>query len=242
MVNISQISAQSFFGKLLRLPLSWIPPGLVVPILQGRLRGYKWITDSSINGCWLGSYEYQKRQLFEKVITPGSVVFDIGAHVGYYTLLSAVLVGHTGMVFAFEPNPGNLSLLKRHLVINSLTNVKIMDMAVSDRTGSVHFDNSPHSSMGHISPTGTITVRTDSLDNLYAQQKVPAPDVIKIDVEGAELSVLRGGKNLLSTHHPVIFLATHGQDIHRDCCNFLKSAGYTVELIDDYKNEILAFV
>lgn len=66
---------------------------------------------SSSHGCWIGSYEYHKRRLFEQAVTPGSAVFDIGAHVGFYTLLASVLVGDQGRVVAFEPNAGNVRLL-----------------------------------------------------------------------------------------------------------------------------------
>ena len=73
-----------------------------VRILQGKLRGKKWIVGSGNHAYWLGSHEYKKRILFEKVIRQGSIVFDIGAHVGFYTLLASVLVGTKGKVFAFD--------------------------------------------------------------------------------------------------------------------------------------------
>src|SRR5512139_3781902 len=97
-MNFSGISNHSVVGKALRFPLRLIPDDATLPILQGRLRGKRWISGSCNHGCWLGSYEYHKRVLFERTITPGSVVFDLGAHVGFYTLLASVLVGHAGRV------------------------------------------------------------------------------------------------------------------------------------------------
>lgn len=107
-MNISAVPHDSLVGRLLRWPLRFIPPELVVPILQGKLKGRKWVVGSSKHGCWLGSYEYHKRRLFEQLIRPGDTVFDIGAHVGFYTLLASILTGPAGRVFAFEPLPRNL--------------------------------------------------------------------------------------------------------------------------------------
>ena len=80
-------------GRLLRFPLRLIPDRAVIPVLQGRMRGKRWIAGSSDHGCWLGSYEYAIRRVFEETITHGSIVYDVGAHVGYYTLLASELVG-----------------------------------------------------------------------------------------------------------------------------------------------------
>ena len=88
-MNVSAIANRSVAGRLLRLPLALIPAVLPMPVLQGPLRGYWWITGSSNHGCWLGSYEYDKQRLFARMIRAGDVVFDIGANVGFYTLLAA---------------------------------------------------------------------------------------------------------------------------------------------------------
>lgn len=80
---------------------------MVVPVLQGSLRGRKWIVGSSNHGCWLGSYEWKKQRLFTRTVSSGDVVFDIGAHVGFYTLLASVLVGgmdlYTPLAFTSQP-------------------------------------------------------------------------------------------------------------------------------------------
>lgn len=88
-MNFSGISSKSALGKLLRAPLQLIPADLVVPIIQGKLRGNRWVT----HGCWLGNYEYEKQRLLRNSVRPGSVCFDIGAHVGFYTLLMSRVVG-----------------------------------------------------------------------------------------------------------------------------------------------------
>jgi FkbM family methyltransferase len=230
---------------VLRLPLRLIPQDTVLPILQGKLRGLKWIAGSSNHGCWLGSYEYHKRQALEKMVAKGSVVLDIGANAGFYTLLASVLVGRQGRVFAFEPVPRNLRYLKEHLRINGIANVSVIEAAVADCAGIAHFDAGPNPSMGHLAADGCLTVRTVSLDEMVGSGELLPPDCMKIDVEGAEASVLLGAKSLLAALHPTIFLATHGKEQHSTCCELLRSLGYSLEPISgpalDQTDEVLAY-
>ncbi len=230
-VNFSGISNEWRLGRLLRLPLRLIPSETRVPILQGRLRGKKWIVGSHTHGCWLGSYEYEKQLFFQEKVTPGSIVFDVGANVGFYTLLASVLVGDTGRVFAFEPVSRNLLYLKEHLRLNRVTNVTIIEVAVSDRCGVASFVEGPMTATGHLSGEGQLRVQTASLDELVSGGCIPVPDFIKIDVEGAEMLVLSGAKSVLETARPAIFLATHGDEVHRLCCGLLRSSGYVLGTI-----------
>lgn len=231
-MNFSTISNQSLAGKLLRLPLSFLPRNVKIPILQGKLKGKSWIVGSSVHGCWLGSYEYEQRILFERVIKQGSIVYDIGAHVGFYTLLASVLVGPTGKVLAFEPNPRNLSYLKAHLEINNIGNVLIFEKAVSNKTGTSHFEaGGGHSSMGHLAESGELQVETVALDELVASNGIPLPNYIKIDVEGAEFDALSGARKLLSCTRPVIFLSIHGDKAYMSCKRLLEDLGYLLRPI-----------
>jgi FkbM family methyltransferase len=239
-MNISGISDKSLAGKALRFPLRLIPPDMVLPILQGKLRGFKWMVGSSNHGCWLGSYEHHKRREFERMVAKGSVVFDVGANAGFYTLLASVLVGPLGKVFAFEPLPQNLVYLKEHLRINGIKNVSVIDAAVADCAGVAHFDEGPTLAMGHLAADGSFTVNTVSLDQMFRTGKLPPPDCIKIDVEGAEADVLLGAKSLLTALHPTIFLATHSKELHSTCYELLRSLGYTVEYLDR-ADEVLAY-
>ena len=240
-MKFSWVPYKPQIGKLLKIIL---PNNMIVPILQGRLKGKKWIVGSSNIECALGSYEYEKKILFESTVSKSSVVYDIGAHVGFYTLLAQILVGD-GKVIAFEPVPRNLKYLKKHLEINNCTNVIVIETAVSDKSGISHFNEGPDSSMGHLSEDGNLTVNTVSIDKLVGSGEIPAPDHIKIDVEGAELFVLKGAKSTLSNYSPEIFLATHSPQIHIDCCNFLASLGYKLKPIvgDDLHttSEIFAY-
>ena len=225
-MKFSWIPFQPQIGRLLKIVL---PNNLIVPIPQGRLRGKKWVIGSSNIECALGSYEYEKRVLFEARVSKSSVVYDIGAHVGFYTLLASELVQADGKVIAFEPVPRNLHYLKKHIDMNHCANVMVVDAAVSDKSGTCLFDEDLSNYTGHLSESGNLIVRVVSIDELLMGGKIPAPDYIKIDVEGAELLVLRGTKSTLSNYSPKIFLETHSHRVHNvhiDCCNFLTSLGY----------------
>jgi FkbM family methyltransferase len=244
-MNFSGVSDKSLVGKALRFPLRFVPPDTVLPILQGKLKGLKWITGSSNHGCWLGSYEYDKRVVFESCVTEGSAVFDIGANVGFYTLLASVLVGDRGKVVAFEPFPRNLAYLKSHLRMNRIRNVSVVEAGVWDCTGELMFEEGRDNFTEHISDVGSLRIRAVMIDGLVSGGEVPPPTQMKVDVEGAEFRVLLGSRSVLAAYHPTIFLATHGRDLHRECCRLLYSLGYHLEPISgpalDQTDEILAY-
>ncbi len=238
-MNFSSISETSLIGKILRWPLRFIPEDFRMPIWQGKLRGKTWIVGSGTHGYWLGSYESQKINLFQKFVHPGDVVYDIGAHAGYYTLLASKLTGPNGKVIAFEPQPRNLDFLKQHLRLNNISNVLVIEAAVYNRAGTTRFSDQNGSFVGHISEIGNLEVKSVCLDDLWKHADLPAPQVVKIDVEGAEYAVLTGGSDLFQTEHPVFFLATHGSEVNRQCEAWLQDAGYTWSIIND-PNEIVA--
>lgn len=201
-----------------------------LPILAGPLRGRWWLPQSrgKILRILGGSYEPDQTRLFQQRIPAGSTVFDVGAHVGYYTVLAAVLAGPRGRVFAFEPNPANHSFLQRHVALNRLGNVTIENAAVSDRNGTAAFAFGTGSGTGRLDSGGTLNVRTLRLDDFCSERGVH-PQFLKIDVEGAELDVLRGAAATIAANHPVIFLSTHGPQVHADCLAWLRERQYALE-------------
>ena len=201
-------------------------------LLHGPLRGQWWIVGRANHGCWLGSYGFAKQRRFAELVKPGAVVYDIGAHVGFYTLLAATRVGPRGRVVAFEPLPRNLAFLRMHVSMNGMTNVVIQAVAVADHHGIQRFDDSAGPSEGHLAAEGSLVVECVTLDELVASGEIPPPDLIKIDVEGAELMVLRAGEATIRTHKPIIFLATHGADVHAPCCAWLEDVGYRLTNLD----------
>jgi len=218
---LSLFSYDKLLGKAVRLPLKLIPSSRVMTVKGGALKGAKWVAGSHIHGCWLGTYEADKQRLFAEHVKPGMVVYDIGANVGFYTLLASRLIGPTGHVYSFEPLPRNVGYLECHIALNGLGNVSVTSAAVSDYDGRARFKES-HPAMGGLSEDGELEVVTVRLDSLDLRQ----PDVLKIDVEGAEAEVLRGALETLSRHRPTIFLATHGVTPHGACVSLLSGLGY----------------
>lgn len=231
-INFSTVSARSWYGRLLRLPLKLLPPTTIVPIIQGELRGYKWIVGSSIHGCWLGTYELEKQRAIALALKPGLVFYDIGANVGFYTLLAAVRVGRNGYVHAFEPVPRNINYIQRHITLNKLSNVTLHQLAVTDENREMRFALGPNAAEGHLDIHGDLNVQAVALDKYIADNRLPYPNLLKIDVEGAEYQVLRGARQTLGQNPVTVFLATHSPEIKHLCVQFLQDLGYRVESLD----------
>ncbi|MBV8545131.1 MAG: FkbM family methyltransferase [Acidobacteria bacterium] len=215
------------------MPLRLMPAESVVRIRSGELQGWRWIAGSSTNGCWLGTYERNMQQLFRERIRPGATVFDVGANVGFFTLLASKLAGDSGRVYAFEPLPRNLDFLDRHLRINEIANVHVKALAIAAASGEAHFRIAQHASMGGLAEGGDLHVVTASLDDLIASGYVTRPDFIKMDIEGAESDALRGAKELLAGRALTIALSTHGWQQHEACWTTLTEAGFKLELLKD---------
>jgi FkbM family methyltransferase len=242
-INLSDIPDSKFVGRALRLPLRLIPKDAEVRILQGPLRWRRWIAGSSSHGCWLGWFEAAKQRKIRDLVRQRMVCWDVGANAGFYTLLLAELVGEGGRVYAFEPVPRNVELLRRHVEINGYHNVQILPCALGDFDGETGFDPGPDASMGHLAEGGTLKVSCSRADTLLAAGLVEVPDVVKLDVEGAEAGVLRGACTAMR-RRPVVFLATHGETVHRICLDLLAASGYSVRALDggapEEKDEVLA--
>jgi FkbM family methyltransferase len=215
------------------------------PILTGPLKGARFIL-GSLSGAGGGASVYFNRVEAEQTaamaqeVRAGMTVFDVGANVGYYTILASRLVGPTGRVAAFEPLIRNLSYLHRHTELNRADNVQILPFAVSNRSGVAKFSAGNVSAMGKIDEAGEILVPTISLDEAVKLLGI-TPQIIKIDVEGAEFDVLKGSKDVLSAS-PTVFLSTHSAKLKEECVRYLSDVGYSVEpLSDTYDpNEFIA--
>lgn len=178
-------------------------------IWSGPLRGMR-LTVPRLErpALFLGTYEPHMVKAMRRYVSRGAVVYDIGAHVGYLTAVLAKLVGPSGRVIACEPDPLNRAALEQNMAKNALSHVTILSAAISDTAGEAsfaHFDS--YSLVGHLSRADTppdatlVRVPTLTLDDLLS---FSIPAFIKIDVEGAEMAVLAGGKRLLRTVRPVI--------------------------------------
>jgi len=229
-VDPTQISDSTLLGKFIRLPFKLLPAGAVVRIVRGPARGKRWVADSSTRGFWLGYWELDNQRFFAAHLRAGDVVYDIGAHVGLYTLISSSIVQPGGHVYAFEPLPRNLQYLRRHIELNHLSNCTVVDAAVSDSTGLRRFDPTVHDSAGHFSSDGAVSVQTIGLDDFFFKgQSIRPPSAIKVNAEGAEMEVLLGGRGIIKEYSPLIFLSTHSPEIHAQCSELLTSTGYSLQ-------------
>ena len=173
----------------------------------------------------VGLYELDTARLIHRLLKPGSWFVDVGANLGYFTLLAAKWTAPTGRIDAFEPDPINRQRLEEHRRENSLEDlVRIHPIAASSKRGQVQLIHPEAAGTNHgmasfyKSLTGegtTYTVPTARLDDLLEG----SPDVIKIDVEGAELAVIEGTEKLLRSSHPPKLIIEHN---HASCA----AAGY----------------
>lgn len=230
---------KTILGKVIRLPLKVLPETCILPILQTKMKGMKWIVGSGVHGYWLGTYERHKRVLFERMVQPGHVLFDIGAHVGWYSLLGSALVGEKGRVFSFEPFARNMAFLRLHLGINRVHNVTPMSVAISNADGMSLFQAGADSFTGQLSSGEGKAIRTATLDNLVFVGGLPMPDVLKIDAEGAEHDILCGASKILGQRHPSLLLATHSNELREKCLMLCQRYHYRVTSIGDLKDEFL---
>ena len=226
---------QQIGGKLFRI----VPAGATVRILSGPNRGRKWIRGAAHCPEWLGIYEKENQRKIAGIVTQGMTVLDVGANVGFFTLLMSRLVGPTGRVFAFEPLPANAARLIHHIDINSLSNVTVSEVAISREDGEASFSTGADCYHGRLEEDGTASVRVPiaSIDSLLKSGRIVLPDFMKIDIEGAEFDLLQGCKVMFESNRPPILLSMHGPDQRERCLTFLREHGYRIEPLGDQKAE-----
>ncbi|MQF67523.1 FkbM family methyltransferase [SAR202 cluster bacterium AD-802-F09_MRT_200m] len=156
-------------------------------------------------GMVTGVFEEGTTRLFQRLLKPGMLVVDVGAHVGYYTMLAAKQVGPTGKVYAFEPDPDNYAALLKNIELNGYRSVVAIQKAVSDRVGDAQLYLSAtvsgnHSMYHHGTPErGSLPIETTTMDTMLEELGWPQVNLVKIDVEGGETAVLDGMVQLLSS-------------------------------------------
>lgn len=220
--------SETLLGKIIRLPLRLIPKGIPVHIRTGVAKGMLWITGAHVHGCWLGTYENDKQGFCEKHVKPCMTVFDIGANAGFYTLVFSRLVGGGGRVIAFEPDSDNMCLLRKHVALNKLENVSVVQAAASDTAALVGFSLTGGAT-GRLEKNSSYLVPTLRLDELLADDSLPSPDVIKMDVEGAEVMVLRGAKDFIAKKTCSWIVALHGDEAKHGSLGIFSEAGYLLQ-------------
>ena len=187
---------------------------------------------------WTGTWESDFAEALAEKIKTGDVCFDIGSHRGFIAGIMAV--SNASEIHCFEPNPENVTQIEKMIGLNPNHKFQLHQVAVSDSDGNAVFKIMPESSMGKLEGSGfqetatgadEISVRVRTLDSMIAENAIPVPDLIKIDVEGAELGVLGGASELLKNHKPLICLEFHSPELLDSCCEILHAAGYSTELL-----------
>lgn len=235
---------RTVYGKIL--------PRRAYRVMRGHLRGAKFVLgtlegEGGGGSVYFNLVEPEQTSVFVENLADGDVFFDVGANVGYYTVLGSRLVGRKGLVVAFEPLARNLSHLYNHIDINNLQNVSIIPAACSDEISLAAFSTGPNNAMGHLidgsnSNNGMpMLVPTVTLDAVVERLGV-IPKVLKIDVEGAELSVLRGASSRILPAKPKIFLSLHSEILRTDCLEYLRKFGYEFEPLGEDKNDSMEFL
>jgi len=199
-----------------------------------------------------GIYEEYETSIVKKIIKKGDVVVDIGANIGYYTLLFAKLVGEQGKVFAFEPESNNFALLQKNLKINGYENVIIIKKAVSDISGKrkLYLNEKNLGQHTTIAPTNNghaVEVDSIRLDDFFekSQQKI---DFIKIDIEGGEINALKGMSKILKSFRDITLMSEFNPFLLRkfgidpqEYENLLKDFNFKIYELDGKRKTIIPF-
>ena len=189
-----------------------------------------------------GYYEPELVALIQRLLKPGMVFFDVGAHVGQYTLVASQVVGDAGEVHGFEPDPDTFRLVEQNVKLNNLKNVCLNRMALTSDSGTGYLYLAPVSSLGDnsLSPPKDYSglrceVQCTTVDQYLESRHLDRVDCMKIDIEGAELSLLKGANRLFTLkNRPLIvmeFEEARQRAFGNSCkqlADVLKSKGYVL--------------
>jgi FkbM family methyltransferase len=217
-----------------------------VAVRNGVAQGLKFNAGESCPELALGTYEIPIQKIFAQHLKAGDTFYDIGANVGFFSIIAAKLVGDTGKVYAFEPGEGNAQSVRHNAELNNFSQIEVIAKAVSDRSGAGQLLLAKYSG-GHTLAVadappdlaGEVTVDLVSIDDLIAQNKIQPPNFVKVDVEGAELDVLKGMIETIKTYQPtVIYEIDDGDRVvyerkYRALADFFERLNYRVTQIEN---------
>jgi len=226
------------FIRGVTLPLRYV----TWKIRFGQGRGLRFNPHGSNLGYGLGTSNNVEQQALAELLRPGDVFYDIGAHVGFYAVLGAHLVGSTGHVIAFEPFPQSAAAIRYNAALNGFDQITVIEKAVATANADVVLstDRRPlfHRLMTRARAAKehrkVLDVPVVSIDALISETRAPAPDTVLIDVEGAELLVLEGMQDTLRTCRPSLLCELHwtNQRFATTVAPFLHRLGYTIVALD----------
>jgi len=188
---------------------------------------------------WSGTFEPEFAEALARGVTAGDVCYDIGGYRGYMSGILA-LAG-ASRVIVFEPLAENVRALKKLRELNPELPLQIQQCAVGKDDGEIGFKVMPDRSMGKIASSGfqrgkeaveEIRVPITKLDTLLSEGGLPVPNLVKIDVEGAEIDVLDGATKTLKELTPKVFLEAHSRALANECTSRLRVYGYVVQQLE----------
>lgn len=183
-----------------------------------------------------GRYETSKRRTLSKHLRPGDVFVDVGANRGDFTMLASRAVGDTGQVISVEPAPENVAWLERTIEANGANNVRIAQCALWDDQGEGTLHLATKSGWHSLTPpsdlpeVGLADVRLTTLDTLVQEFGLEKLDALKVDVQGAEVHVLRGAQHVLEDLRPLVVMDIDSQQTADDYRAALEPFDYEIEL------------
>ena len=218
---IKAVSRAQWRHPLLKYAFDWCAAMLRnedAEIQQGVGKGLRFNPGHANAGYVLGTSEPAVQSALKACLRPGMIVYDVGANVGFHTVIAARLVGPSGCVVSFEPLASNARQVEYNARLNGLTHVIVRCEALGATNGEARFLVSAERTLGKLASSdstvsgkiGEIMVPVWRLDDLLAQGGMPRPDLIKIDVEGAECDVLAGAAKTLRTSRPILMIELHG--------------------------------
>jgi len=215
------------------------PSGLAeVKVAAGDLVGFSLQLDMQTEkDYWLGTYEPALQSALRTLIPAGAVVYDVGANIGYVSLLLAKAAGEAGRVYAFEALPDNVERLQRNLALNGFgARVQVVAKAVTGAAGPVRFLVHASGGMGKAAGSAgrddpysaELIVDGISLDEFVYSGHNPLPNVVKMDIEGGEVLALPGMRRVLKEARPLMLMELHGPESARAAWEELSAAGYEI--------------
>jgi FkbM family methyltransferase len=190
-------------------------------IQRGVGEGLRFNPGNSVASYLLGKAEEPLQDLLQQWLSPGMSMYDVGANVGFLTVIAARLVGETGRVHAFEPVSSLADQAEYNAKLNRFQRVIVHRKALSNRDGEAAFQLAPNVMTGALLSVQTaesysetmLAVEIRKLDTLVEIDKLAPPDLIKIDVEGAEADVLDGGTQVLRRTRPLLIIEVHSTSV-----------------------------
>lgn len=212
-------------SRLRPLYANLISRGQSIVNVSTRHGDLRWQLDQlTCEGHLTGQYEPYMQEAISEYLRPEMTVYDVGSHAGFHALFCALKAQRT---FAFEPHPANRASIQRQMILNPGLNIELVPYGLSDADGPSALSEPLNSSMAFVSTDGEIPIELRTMDSMVAGE-LPPPDLIKIDVEGHELNVLRGGTETIRAHRPIILCDRNDETTSKAIADLLVPLNYRV--------------